>query len=218
MRSFTKLLEVNPGFRPQRVLGFSVNLPAISYPQPSQVTAFWERLRANIDKIPGVEAAGLGDLPLAVRESRALYAEDSSGARSNSGEVRQSWVHGDYFSALGVPLLQGRWFTDQDGKTSRRVLVINETLAKTFFPLRNPIGQRVKWGLSAESPNPWMTVIGVVGDFKQRSLQEQTPPMTFTPVMQERDEAISAVRAMHVAIRASADPAAVVPALRRSVA
>ena len=218
MRSFTKLLEVNPGFRAQRVLGFSLNLPAISYPQASQVTAFWERLRANIEKIPGVEAAGLGDLPLAVRESRAMYAEDSSGARSNSGEVRQSWVHGDYFSALGVPLLQGRWFTDQDGKTSQRVLVINETLAKTFFPLRNPIGRRVKWGLSAESPNPWMTVIGIVGDFKQRSLQEQTPPMTFTPMMQERDEAISAVRAMHVAIRASADPAAVVPALRRSVA
>jgi predicted permease len=218
MRSLTKLLEVNPGFRSQQVLGFSLNLPAVSYQQASQVTAFWERLRGNLALIPGVEAAGFGDLPLAVRENRAIYPEDSSAVRGNRPPVGQSWVYGEYFRALGVPLLQGRWFTDQDGKTSQRVMVINETLARNFFPNRNPIGQRLKWGISAESGSPWMTVIGVVGDFKQRSLQEGAGPMTFTPLMQERDESIFAVRRMDVAVRASGDPSAITSAVRKSVA
>jgi predicted permease len=218
MRSFTKLLEVNPGFRPQQVLGFSLNLPAASYPQASQVTTFWERLRGNLALMPGIEGVGLGDLPLAVRENRGVYPEHSSVTRSNRPPVRQSWVHGDYFRTLGVPLLKGRWFTDQDGKSSQRVMIINETMARLFFPNRSPIGQRLKWGISADSASPWMTVIGVVGDFKQQSLQERTAPMTFTPLTQEPDESIFIVRTMHVAVRASGDPAAIALAVRKSVA
>jgi putative ABC transport system permease protein len=218
MRSFTKLLEINPGFRPQQVLGFSLNLPMISYPQASRVTSFWEQLRGNLARIPGVEGVGIGDLPLAVRQTRGIYPEDASAVPSNRPPARQSWVYGEYFRTLGVPLLQGRWFTDQDGKSSQPVMIINETLARIFFPHRNPIGQRLRWGLSADRGSPWMTVIGVVGDFKQQSLQERTPPMTFTPLMQQPDESIYSVRAMHVAVRASGDPAAILSAVRKAVA
>jgi len=218
MRSFTKLLEVNPGFRPQQILGFSLNLPMMSYPQASQVTTFWKQLRRNLGLIPGVEGVGFGDLPLAVRENRGIYPEDSSAVQSNRPPARQSWVHGEYLRTLGVPLLKGRWFTDQDGKTSQRVMIINEMMARIFFPHRNPIGQRLKWGTSADSASPWMTVIGVVGDFKQHSLQERTAPMTFTPLTQEPDESIFSVRAMHIAVRASGDPAAILSAVRKSVA
>ncbi|MGH8637068.1 MAG: FtsX-like permease family protein [Burkholderiales bacterium] len=221
MRSFTKLLEVNPGFRPQRVLGLSLNLPVQSYPQAAQVTGFWEWLREKLSTIPGAEAVGIGDLPLAVREGRAIWPEDMSAFESNPPGIRQSWVHGEYFRALGVPLLKGRWFTDQDGKDSQRVIIVNETMARTFYPGRNAIGQRLKWGGSAESPTPWMTVIGVVGDMKQGSLQEITEPMTFTPLMQEPDEAVAypiGVRAMNVAIRTSGDPSAITSAVRQRVA
>ena len=222
MRSFTKLLEVNPGFRPQQALGLSLNLPFESYRQAAQVTGFWERLREHLSTIPGVEAVGIGDLPLAVRESRAIWPEDTSAFESNPPQIRQSWVHGEYFRALGVPLLEGRWFTDRDGKDSQRVIILNETMARIFYPGKNPIGQRLKWGGSAESPNPWMTVIGVVGDVKQESLQERTAPMTFTPLMQEPDEAIapplSMLRAMNVALRTSGDPSAIAPAVRKRVA
>lgn len=221
MRSFTKLLEINPGFRPQRVLGLSLNLPVQSYTRAEQVTGFWERLRERLSTIPGVEAVGIGDLPLAVREGRAIWPEDTSAFASNPPSIRQSWVHGEYFRALGVPLLKGRWFTDQDGKDSQRVIIVNETMARLFYPGRNAIGQRLKWG-SAESASPWMTVIGVVGDMKQESLQEITAPMTFTPLMQEPDEAIahpvSLVRAMNVAVRISGDPSAAASAVRRRVA
>src|SRR5262245_48175873 len=158
MRSFTKLLEVNPGFRPQQVLGFSLNLPSQSYPQAAQVTGFWERLRERLSTIPGVEVVGVGDLPLAVREGRAIWPEDTSAFERNPPGIRQSWVYGEYFRALGAPLLNGRWFTNQDGKDSERVIILNETMARIFYPGKNAIGQRLKWGGSAESRAPWMTV------------------------------------------------------------
>jgi len=222
MRSFTKLLEINPGFRPQQVLGLSLNLPLQSYPQAAQVTGFWERLRERLSTIPGVEAVGIGDLPLAVREGRAIWPEDTSAFERNPPSIRLSWVYGEYFRALGVPLLKGRWFTNQDGKDSQRVIILNETMARIFYPGKNPIGQRLKWGGSAESRAPWMTVIGVVGDIKQESLQEITAPMTFTPLMQERDEAMappnSMLRAMNVAVRTSGDPSAIASAVRKGVA
>lgn len=218
MRSFTKLLEVNPGFQPQQVLGFSLNLPVQAYGEAAQVTGFWERLRERLSAIPGVEAVGVGDLPLSVRELRGVWPEDMSAFPSNPPSIRQSWTHGDYFRALGVPLLQGRWFTHRDVKGSQLSIIINHTMARTFYPGKNPIGQRLKWGGSAESRAPWMTVIGVVGDFKQESLQERTAPMTFTPIMQEPDESIFMSRNMNVAVRAGGDPSAIAAAVRKHVA
>jgi predicted permease len=222
MRSFTKLQEVNPGFRPQQVLGLSLNLPLQSYPEAAQVTGFWERLRERLSTIPGVEAVGIGDLPLAVREGRAIWPEDRSAFERNPPGIRQAWVYGEYFRALGAPLLKGRWFTDQDNKDSERVIILNETMARIFYPGKNAIGQRLKWGGSAESRSPWMTVIGVVGDIKQESLQEVTAPMTFTPLMQESDGEIAhpngMLRAMNVVIRTSGDPSAIASAVYNRVA
>jgi putative ABC transport system permease protein len=218
MRSFTKLLEVNPGFESQHVLGFSLNLPIQAYSQAAQVRGFWDRLRERLSAIPSVEAVGIGDLPLAVRELRGVWPEDMSAFPSNPPSIRQSWTHGEYFRALGVPLKQGRWFTDGDVKGSQLVIVISETMARMFYPGKNPIGQRLKWGGSAESRGPWMTVVGVVGDFKQESLQERTAPMTFTPLMQEPDEMIFVVRNMNIAVRTSGDPSAIASAIRKQVA
>jgi predicted permease len=144
---------------------------------------------------------------------RAITAEDPSGLQGQRPGVRQASVHGEFFRALGVPLVQGRWFTDHDGETSQRVMIVNETMARLFFPGRDAIGQRLKFGL-ADSPRPWMTVVGVVGDYKQESLQERTGPMTFTPLMQEPSQS----RAMHVAMRVTGDPSAITSAIRKSVA
>jgi putative ABC transport system permease protein len=213
VRSLTKLLEVDPGFRPEQVLGFSLNLPARSYPGGAQMTAFWEKLRAELSLVPGAEAVGFGDLPLAVRDTRAITAEDPSGLQGQRPGVRQAFVHGEFFRALGVPLVKGRWFTDHDSETSQPVVIVNDTMARLFYPGRDAIGQRLKFGL-ADSTRPWMTVVGVVGDFKQESLQERTSPMTFTPLMQEPSQS----RAMHVALRVSGDPSAVTSAIRKAVA
>src|SRR5262249_42966420 len=153
-----------------------LNLPVRSYRNAPLIVAFWEKLRAELSLIPGVQAVGYGDLPLAVREMRAITAEDPSGLQGQHPAVRQAWVHGEFFRALGTPLVKGRWFTDHDGETSQRVMIVNETMARLFFPGRDAIDQRLKWGISADSPRPWMTVVGVVGDFKQESLQERTGP------------------------------------------
>jgi ABC-type antimicrobial peptide transport system permease subunit len=95
-------------------------------------------------------------------------------------------------------------------------------MARIFYPSKDPIGQRLKWGATPESPNPWMTVVGVVADIKQESLHETTMPMTFTPLAQEPDPSVAHpfgfFRAMNVAVRTSGDPAAVVSAVRRQIA
>lgn len=222
MRSFNKLLQTDPGFKPQHVLGLSLYLPAQTYREAAQVTGFWDRLREHLASIPGVDAVGLGDLPLTVREGRAIWPEDPSAFDSNPPMIRHAWVHGEYFRALSVPLLKGRWFTDRDGRDAERTIVLNQTMARIFYPGRDPIGQRLKWGGTAESKNPWMTVVGVVADMKQKSLHETTMPMTFTPVAQEPDQVvappISMVRRMNVAVRTGGDPAAIASAVRRTIA
>jgi putative ABC transport system permease protein len=222
IRSFTKLLEVDPGFRPQQVIGLSLNLPVQSYPQAAQIRGFWEQLQERLSSIPGVESVGIGDLPLAVRESRAIWPDDTSAIGSSPPLIRLSWAHGEYFRALGVPLLKGRQFTKQDGQGSEPVIILNETMARLFFPGKNALGRHLKWGGSAESRSPWMTVVGVVGDFKQSSLQETTEPMAFTPLMQEQDERIAnpydIARAQNLAVRTSGDSAAMASAVRRQIA
>jgi putative ABC transport system permease protein len=222
IRSFTKLLEVDPGFRPQQVIGFSLNLPVQSYPQADQIRGFWEHLQERLSSIPGVESVGIGDLPLAVRTSRGVWPDDTSAIGSSPPLIRQSSVHGEYFRALGVPLLKGRRFTKQDVQGSEPVIILNETMARLFFPGKNALGRHLKWGGSAESRSPWMTVVGVVGDFKQSSLQETTEPMAFTPLMQEQDERIAnpydIARAQNLAVRTSGDSAAMASAVRRQIA
>jgi len=222
IRSFTKLLEVDPGFRPQQVIGLSLNLPVQSYPQADQIRGFWERLQERLSSIPGVESVGIGDLPLAVRTSRGIWPDDTSAIGISPPVIRMSWVHGEYFRALRVPLLKGRQFTKQDGQGSEPVIILNETMARLFFPGKNALGRHLKWGSSAESRSPWMTVVGVVGDFKQSSLEETTEPMAFTPLMQEQDERTAnpydIARTQNLAVRTSSDSAAMAPAVRRQIA
>jgi putative ABC transport system permease protein len=222
IRSFTKLLEVDPGFRPQQVIGFSLNLPVQSYPQAAQIRGFWEQLQERLSSIPGVESVGIGDLPLAIRTSRGIWPDEASAIGSSPPLILHSWVHGDYFRGLGVPLLKGRLFTKRDITGSEPVIILNETMARLFFPGKNALGRHLKWGGNAESRGPWMTVVGVVGDFKGRSLQESAEPMAFTPLMQEQDARIadrySISRAQNIAVRTSGESAAMASVVRGQLA
>ncbi len=222
LRSFDKLMKTDPGFRPRQALGFTLSLPAQQYPKAAAIRGFWERLRERLAALPGVESVGLGDLPFAVREGRAISPEDRSAFPGNPPGVRQAWVHGDYFRALGVDLKQGRYFTAADTAEAQHVVILNETMARTFYPGRNPLGQRLKWGGSPDSAAPWMTVVGVVADLKPDSLHEKAGPMTFTPYMQEEadsvDGARSMLRSLSAVVRTTGDPEAIANAVRREVA
>src|SRR6185369_576654 len=137
--------------------------------------------------MPGVTAAGAAtDLPLTVRERRAFSIENPSPAAAPPRVVANDWVTGQYFEALGARVMRGRALGPSDTQTSELVVVINETLAKLYFPGEDPVNRRLKWG-GANSQAPWMRIVGVIGDVKQAGLARPTEVQTWQPWSQVPD-------------------------------
>src|SRR5262249_21517599 len=130
--------------------------------------------------------------------------------------IAASWVAGRYFEALGVPLKRGRLFTDDDGRTGARVVVISEMLARRLWPDRDPIGHQITWGLDLpENTNPWMPMAGAVGDVNQAALGTEVTPQPYEPIEQQGDGPVNFYRTVNVAVRAAAgDPSSILSAIR----
>ena len=189
IRSFGKLVDTDPGFRGEKVLAFTVTLPTNAYSDAAKIRAFYDQGLERLSVLPGVAAAAATTtLPLETREVRACQVE---GKAQGTGEappaIAQVWVQGDFFDALKIPLLRGRVFTPADRQGQLPVAVINETMAKRFWPGQDPIGRRLRWHQEA----PWMTVVGIVGDVKDGPLQTRPRPHTYTPFAQEEDRMIT---------------------------
>jgi putative ABC transport system permease protein len=214
LRSFAKLIGTNPGFRTEQVVTASVTLPSGRYQLGPDVVQFHQRLVEAARGIPGVTAAATGyDRPLRVTDRRVFSADSS--ARPVSGMSRTiaaTWTSGSYFEALGIPLERGRYFTDADGR-SQRVVILSHKLATQLWPGQDPIGRQIKWGVdSPENKNPWMTVVGVVGDVSQDVLGGDIIPQTYAPVAQD-----PFYRQVNVLIKTDRAPAGVIADLRRAV-
>jgi predicted permease len=218
LRSFTALLRTDPGFAPERALAFSTDLPAAAYPSRADVLAFEERLLASLAARPGLETlGGSSDLPFRPSERRVIRAEGSGALDGDAPPiVTQSWVLGDYFRAAGIPLRAGRLFDPRDREGAPGVMIVSQSMARQFWPGQDPLGRRVRWGGEG---NPWLTVVGVVGDVKDGRLQEDANPHTYTPLAQEGAREIEGfLRRMHVVLRARGDAAALAGAVRAEVA
>jgi predicted permease len=124
-----------------------------------------------------------------------------------------SVINADYLQAMGIRLLQGRYFTERDTATSTHVLIVSEALAGQYWPGQNPLGKRLKWGPS-QSTNPWLTVVGVVDNVKQGPMEAVTTPHTYEPYVQLG----SALTGLRIAIRTEGDPALLATSLRSVVA
>jgi putative ABC transport system permease protein len=213
LRSFQRVLETDPGFQPQHVLTASLSLPEAQYKETAQVRGFYERLVARLEQMPGAVAVGASsDLPMNAGWTHVFTVEGHQpppGAKLNMSH--HSVILGQYLRAMGVPLIRGRYFTDQDTEKSTPVLIISESLAKRYFPNQNPIGKRLKWG-PPESDDPWKTIVGVVGDVKPGALDAETTPHMYQPYVQHPNSM------MNVAVRAAGDPASLASALRSAVA
>jgi predicted permease len=223
VRSFSRLMAVDPGFRPAHALTVSTSLPATAYPRGADVRAFYLRLLEAVQHLPGVTAAsGSTDLPLTIRERRAFTVENESAAvRELSHAVAHDWVLGEYFETLGIALKGGRFLSAQDQPTSEPVVVVNETMARRFWPGQDPVGQRLAWGNPA-SHAPWMRVVGVVADVKQGPLNTETQPQTYSPWLQLADATIGEntlgiFRAMKIAVRTEGEPAALTSTVREQI-
>jgi putative ABC transport system permease protein len=212
LRSFQRVLETDPGFQPEHVLTASLSLPESHYKGDAQLRSFYQRLTERLQQLPGVQmAGGSTDLPLRAGWNHIFTAEGyQPPPGANLNFCNHSVILDAYLQTIGVPLLQGRYFTEQDYDGSTQVLIVSQSLARRYWPNGDAIGKRLKWG-PAESKDSWLTIVGVVGDVKQGALEVETTPHTYEPFRQ------NTTRSLNVAIRASGKPASLASALRATV-
>jgi putative ABC transport system permease protein len=213
MKSFYRLWEVDPGFRPDHVLAFAVELTESKYAKDTQQVAFFEQLLDRLRVLPGVKAAGLcNSLPLSGRQ-RMLIGIQFEGRPARPSDQAQSVssisVSADYFRAMGIPIMQGRAFSERDDANAPKVVILNQTMAREFFPNENPIGRRMVMGQGA---NALATVVGVVGNVRNRGLDAQAQPAFFVPFSQSPDST------MEVALLTAVEPTSMTTAVRNAVA
>jgi predicted permease len=170
LRSFARLQQVNPGFEPQGLMTAMLSLPPTQYDQPEKRMAFYRALLERLHVLPGVVSVGLGTpLPFSGGGSSASFSvegrEQQPGDPGPHGNVR--WVTPGYFASLGIPLKRGRWFNDSDRQGTAPVVVVDENLARQYWPDQDPIGKHMRRG---GNDTPWSTVVGVVGHIKHSDL------------------------------------------------
>jgi predicted permease len=219
IRSFGRLISTDPGFNRGGVITASLSLPRGSYPTAATVRTFYATLLDRVATAPGVTAAGAAtDLPLTVRERRAFTIENPSrAAEAPGGAVANDWVTGRYFEALGARVMRGRALGPSDTQASEPVVVINETLAKRFYPGEDPVNRRLAWG-GPKNHGPWMRIVGVIGDIKQAGLAKPTEPQTWQPWSQVEDVFVANVfRSLNLIVRSSVRPQSLVPVIRAEV-
>jgi len=223
IKSFVRLMSTDPGFKSDNVISAATSLPATSYPGGTDVRRFYTTLLERVRRIPGVTAVGLStDLPLTVRERRAFTIETPpAGSASLPGLLANDWVMGHYFEALGGRVVSGRALADSDTLTSEPVIVVNETLARRYWPGVDPVGHRLAWG-NPRTHGPWMRVVGVIADIKQAGLAAPTEAETWQPWTQVPDallanNIVGIFRGMKLMVRSQVAPSSLVPSIREQV-
>jgi len=213
VRSFMAVQSVDPGFSPERVLTFDFALPAAKYKDEPQIAAFYEQLASRAATLPGVERAALvSALPLSGGASVLSFVVE--GRPELPPEKVQDaeffTVTPDFFDVLGIAHVRGERLNERHREGVPDVGVINETMARKFWPGEDPVGKRLNMGNPATSP--WITVVGVVGDTRNSALEKEPYPQVYLPAAQFRQ------RSMTFVARTSADPLSLVPAVRRELA
>jgi putative ABC transport system permease protein len=181
IRSFVKLLHVSPGFNPERTLTMDISLPGSRYGEDAKRIDFYQRFIERVAALPGVEAAGAtSSLPLGGLGAATSY-EVVGQPLPPKGEEPVCDVRvatNGYFKALGIPLIKGRWFVEDDPVDVRSRVIINEAMARRHWPNEDPIGKRIKvsWNDTREDE-----IIGIVGDVRQAELNTSARPTNYWP-------------------------------------
>ena len=214
IESFARLAQVRPGFNPDSVLTFNIALPDNPYEDEAKAAAFFDNVVRRIENLPGVKSAAAGNvLPLSGGEEVDGF-QIAGRPEPAPGEMQTAnfrWVTSDYFKTLQIPLQRGRNFNEQDKKDAPEVAIIDETMARLYFPGVNPIGQRFR--ATNEKKQIFREIVGVVGDVRHTSLNAKPGPHIYLP------EAQKGLQLMTVAVRsAGAEPGALLKMVRREVA
>ena len=214
MKSFVRLQNVSPGFDPHNVMTMEISLPKLKYNSNEAAVRFTDEAERRIGALPGVEAAAFTTiLPLSGTNSDSSFAIEG---RPNSDtdpfpdeEYRE--VSSDYFRVLQTPLQKGRFFTKADTATSPPVIIINQALAKKYWPNEDALGKRITFGNPKKKDAVWVSIVGIVGDIKHRSLDEDAKPEMYVPWAQDPYSTGILV------VRSKQDPRNLISAIRREI-
>ena len=207
LQSFRNLLSVNPGFRADNVLMARVSLPEEKYREKSQTESFYNQLRQGVQGLPGVQAVELCQVV-------PFSGDGQGGAFIVEGfeheDPKVAWLRSStpgYFNAMGMPILKGRGFESTDTATSQPIAIVDERLAQMYSSQGDLVGKRIRIG-----GDPWMTIVGIVPNVKNRKLDEEAWPYLYRPYSQwVRRETM-------LVVRASVDPTSLVGNIRHEVA
>ena len=209
-RSYQRIHDASPGFNPENVLSFRISLPSSKYKGPA-VTSFFKQLGERLGTLPDVQAVGTSySLPMSsVALAWGPITIEGYVPRNPADFImsNERFVSPGYFSALGVPLVQGRLFDARDVKGAQEAVIVNENLAKRFWPDENPIGKRLQRG----GKEPWRTVVGVVRDTKEFSVDDEPPISIYHPHEQ------FPIGTMFVVVRTGSSPEQMKPAISKEI-
>jgi putative ABC transport system permease protein len=220
LRSFSRVMDVNPGFDSNNVLLARIWLPVPNNPErdayrpPAKRAAFVKEVLRRASTLPGVQYAAMGGgggVPLLDQNKPGVFTiQDQPATDANLPRTKFSAVSADYFRVLGTPLLRGRFFAPGDDEEAARVALIDNALAQKFFPNTDPIGRQIKPG-PPESKAPWMTITGIVGNIKTDGFDQPDQPHLYLPILQNPGYS------MAVYVRTAGSPAGLTQALRQQV-
>ncbi|HXU38902.1 MAG TPA: ABC transporter permease [Blastocatellia bacterium] len=215
IRSFMRLQQVSPGFNPANVLTMQLSLPRSKYADKPQIATFFDQLVQRVSTLPGVQSAAVGtNLPMANDGWNASFAVENLqvGPDEPSPHGDPHRISPDYFAAMGIPLLRGRFFTNADSKDSLPVAIVDQTLAEQYWPDQDPIGKRIAAFFEGPSSQPhWREIVGVVGHVKQYGLDGKSKVQYYFPQTQ------STQNSMYLVLRTASDPKAMVAAIREAL-
>ncbi len=214
LKSFYLVLQQNPGFNPQNVMAMSITLPQTKYSEAPQTTALYQQLLQAVRALPGVKSAGaVNNLPLGGNNSDTTFFVE--GLPDPSAEKQQrAWytpITTGYLETMQIPLLRGRVFEDRDDAKAGQVILINETMARQYFPGTDPIGKRIGFGSRPTPQTRWREIVGVVGNVRFFGLEQEESAAIYFPHAQ------IASRRMNIVVRAEGDPITLAAALRSTV-
>lgn len=214
VKSFVHLQNVNPGFNPKNVTTAELSLPLLKYPSGKPVIDFYAEVLRRVQALPGVQVAAFTNvLPLSgsnADNSFHIEGRNEMVTKVFPDEETRS-ITPDYFRVLQTPLLRGRFFTEADNADASGVVIVNQAMAKKYWPGEDAIGKRINFGDADPNNIKWFTIVGVVSDLHHQGLDIDPKPEFYLPHPQR------AYRGMILTVRSAQDPRALIPTLRKEI-
>jgi putative ABC transport system permease protein len=214
IRSFMRLQHVNPGFEPRNLLVLQLSLPDFKYKEPQQKNAFFEQLLAQVRTLPGVKnAAAVSVLPMSGNnESGSFQIQGKPVADNEMSPHGDRWAAtANYYETMNIPLVKGRYFTERDNADAPGVAIIDETMARKYWPNEDPIGQRITFEGGRDNPR-WREIVGIVGHVKHKGLEGESRVQYYIPYKQRPRSG------MFVVVQTAGDPTSLAGSVRGAIA